>query len=72
MPNIIAGKTVVKEFIQDEVKPEIISDYVNNLLKSKSDLDNIKTELTKIKNDLGGVGASKNTAEIINKIINED
>jgi len=72
MPNIIAGKTVVREFIQSDVNAELISEYVQSLLDNESDLNNLKLELNKIKTQLGGTGASKNAAEIITKILNED
>ena len=72
MPNIIAGKTVVREFIQSEVNAELISEHVQSLLNDESGLNNLKLELNKIKTQLGGTGASQNAAEIINKILNED
>jgi lipid-A-disaccharide synthase len=71
MPNIIANKTVVREFIQHEVNSEMISNYINSLLTDDESLARIKTELTEIKKQLGGVGASKNSAKIIEKIIDE-
>ncbi len=72
MPNIIAGKTVVREFIQSEVNAELISDYIESLLNDESALNNLKLELNKIKTQLGNTGASKNAADIITKILNED
>lgn len=72
MPNIIAGKTVVREFIQSEVNAELISEHVQSLLDNESSLNNLKLELNKIKTQLGGTGASQNAAEIINKILDED
>ncbi|MCK5456303.1 MAG: lipid-A-disaccharide synthase, partial [Melioribacteraceae bacterium] len=72
MPNIIAGKTVVREFIQSEVNAELISEHVQSLINDESGLNNLKLELNKIKTQLGGTGASQNAAEIINKILNED
>jgi len=72
MPNIIAGKNVVREFIQNDVDAELISEHVQVLLNDESSLNNLKLELNKIKTQLGGTGASKNATEIINKILNED
>ncbi|MCF6269093.1 MAG: lipid-A-disaccharide synthase [Melioribacteraceae bacterium] len=72
MPNIIAGKTVVREFIQSEVNAELISEYVQLLLNNEADLNNLKLELGKIKTQLGGTGASKNATAIIIRILDED
>lgn len=72
MPNIIAGKTVVREFIQSEVNAELISEHVQSLLNDESGLNNLKLELNKIKTQLGSTGASKNAAKIITKILHED
>ncbi len=72
MPNIIAGKTVVREFIQSDVNAELISEYVQSVLNDEISLNDLKQELNKIKTQLGGTGASRNAAEIITKIINED
>ena len=72
MPNIIAGKTVVREFIQSQVNAELISEFVQSLLNDESSLNNLKLELNRIKTQLGGTGASQNAAKIITKILNED
>jgi lipid-A-disaccharide synthase len=71
MPNIVAGKTVVKEFIQDDVNEKIISEYIISFLNDNKALDNLKAELNKIKNKLGGNGASVNAAKIIETMLNE-
>jgi len=38
LPNIVAGKEVVRELIQDEVTPEIISDEVRRLIETRERL----------------------------------
>lgn len=72
MPNIIAGKSVVREFIQNDVNSKLISDFIQSLLNDSSAIESLKDELEIIKNKLGNSGASKNAAQIINKMLNED
>jgi lipid-A-disaccharide synthase len=55
--NIIAGKTVVPELIQDEVNPERIAIEVINILTNSKRLEGIKAELSKIRTMLGSPGA---------------
>ncbi|MBU0473446.1 MAG: lipid-A-disaccharide synthase [Bacteroidetes bacterium] len=72
MPNIIAGKSVVKEFIQNDVNATLISDFIQSLLDDNSAIRNLKNELEIIKNKLGKSGASNNAAKIIEAMLNED
>jgi len=72
MPNIIAGKSVVREFIQNDVNANLISDFIQSLLYDNSAINRLKSELEIIKNKLGNSGASNNAAKIIEKMINED
>ena len=65
MPNIIAGKEIVKEFIQDDVNAEVISNYCITLLADDEKLEVIKRNLNLVKEKLGGQGASANAAQII-------
>ncbi len=71
MPNIVAGKTVVREFIQDDVNAELISEYIQSLLNDNSALINLNSELDKIKRKLGNTGASENASKIILDMLNE-
>ena len=71
MPNIVAGKTVVREFIQNDVNAELISDYIQSMLDDNSALKNLDKELNSIKNKLGSSNASENAAKIISSMLNE-
>ncbi|MDA3861413.1 MAG: lipid-A-disaccharide synthase [Melioribacteraceae bacterium] len=71
MPNIVAGKTVVREFIQNDVNAELISNYIQSLLDDNSALEYIDSELNIIKNKLGGTGASENASKIISSMLDE-
>lgn len=68
--NIVAGKTVVKELIQDEVTETNIYNSIDELLSNKQKYEATKTSLSKIKNKLGTVKASERTAELILEQIN--
>ena len=62
--NIIAGKTVVPELIQDEANPERIAGEVIDILTNSERMEGIKTELSKIRGMLGSPGAAERAAQI--------
>jgi lipid-A-disaccharide synthase len=62
--NIIAGKTIVPELIQDEANPERIACEVINILANRERLEGIKTELSKIRGMLGSPGAADRVARL--------
>ncbi|MCX5856329.1 MAG: DUF354 domain-containing protein, partial [Deltaproteobacteria bacterium] len=64
LANIIAGKTIVPELIQDEANPERIAAEVTGILNDKTRMDEIKTELNKITETLGQPGAAERTARL--------
>jgi lipid-A-disaccharide synthase len=64
LANIIAGKRVVPELIQDEANAEKIANKVLNLLSDKSQLADLRSQLRDVRNKLGAPGASRKTAEI--------
>jgi lipid-A-disaccharide synthase len=65
MVNIIAGKTVVPELIQKDVTPEKIASAVLPILKNSSKQEEIKKELSRLKEKIGNPGASLRAAQII-------
>ena len=62
--NLIAGKTLVPELIQNEASPQNISATAGRMLNDPLLMENIHNELLKIKNILGGSGASREVAKI--------
>ena len=62
--NIIAGKTIVPELIQDEANPESIAAEVIDILTNKSRMDIMRDELSKIKGMLGSPGAAERAASL--------
>jgi len=68
--NIIAGKEVVPELIQFDATPEKIAASVIHILSSKERMENIKAELSKIRNMLGSHGAAEKVARLAYDMIN--
>ncbi len=64
LPNIIAGKGIVKEFIQHEATSENLAAEVNRILTEKAYADAMRGNLTQVKAQLGEGGGSKNMAEL--------
>lgn len=62
--NLIAGKEIVPELVQNNVSPENIADRVLNMLKDDSGLERLRNELLGVKESLGEPGASERVAEI--------
>jgi lipid-A-disaccharide synthase len=62
MVNIIAGKTIAPEFIQDGADPERMADAIYDLLHNRSKHEAVKEELRKIRKKLGEPGAAGRAA----------
>lgn len=71
MVNILSGKTVVPELIQNEVTKQNIFNIVSNFLSDEKKIDTMKNELMLIREKLGNKNASENTAKIIYRMLNE-
>jgi len=69
MPNVIAGREIVPEFIQHRARSERIAAAANELLKDTVQRDAMRRELAAVVGSLGGVGASRRAAELILKEI---
>jgi len=65
MPNVIAGRGIVPEFIQHDAKPERIATVARELLSSNSTRELMRGDLAEVVASLGGVGASERAAEAI-------
>ncbi|MCK9608638.1 MAG: lipid-A-disaccharide synthase [Methylomonas sp.] len=64
LPNIIAGKAVVKELIQQAVSAENLADEIERLLFDADYRQCILAELQRVKRLLGEGGGSKNMADL--------
>jgi lipid-A-disaccharide synthase len=62
--NLIAGKTVVPELLQDQASPGKIAATVLDLIQNDVKLDQMRRDLANASQKLGGPGASRRVAEI--------
>lgn len=67
--NIIANKTVVPEFLQNDAKPEKIADYVTRILHDPTQYQHMLNQLQQVHQQLGTVGVNPRIAETIFSII---
>jgi lipid-A-disaccharide synthase len=65
MPNLLAGKEIVPEFIQHEAKPDAIVKDVQLLMENPPARDRMILEFDAIITKLGGTGASERAAQAI-------
>ena len=68
--NIVAGRKIIEEFIQQNAKPQHIANYIICTLKDPKKISLIKTELKQVKSILGQTGASNQAAKIIVDLLN--
>jgi lipid-A-disaccharide synthase len=65
MPNLLAGKEVVPEFIQHEAKPDAIVAAVRLLMEDSPARDRMILDFEATTSKLGGAGASERAAQAI-------
>ena len=72
LPNILANKKIVPEFIQTDANPEKLAAALLEFLTNDDKCKMQKNEFQKIRKLLGNSGASENAAKIIlNRILNK-
>jgi lipid-A-disaccharide synthase len=71
MPNLLADKEVVPEFIQHEAKPEPIANTVRSLMEDANARDRMISDFDSIIGKLGRGGASEKAAQAIIQELNE-
>lgn len=64
LPNIIAGKSIVRELIQHDVTAENLADEIERLLHDEHYRSTAINELARVKELLGEGGGSKNMADL--------
>jgi lipid-A-disaccharide synthase len=65
MPNLLAGKEVVPEFIQHQAKPDAIVKDVRLLMEDSPARDRMISDFDAIISKLGGTGASERAAQAV-------
>jgi len=69
MVNLIAGKGVVRELIQDDFTPEAVESEVRRLLDSPKARDEMKASLAEVRAKLGEGGAIERAADIFAQML---
>ncbi|MFZ2407654.1 MAG: lipid-A-disaccharide synthase [Methylobacter sp.] len=64
LPNIVSGKSIVKELIQHDATAENLSAEVMRILTDKAYADQMRENLAQVKQQLGQGGGSKNMAQL--------
>lgn len=70
MVNIIGGKRIVPELIQDNATPENIANEICDILKNPDRMNCIKQDLKQIRDKLGIPGAAERAAKIACDMLN--
>jgi lipid-A-disaccharide synthase len=71
MVNLIAGEKIVPELIQDAFTPANVAGEAIAMLTDETRVEQIKAGLAKVREKLGGPGASRRAAEAILRIANK-
>ncbi|MGZ5043152.1 MAG: lipid-A-disaccharide synthase [Methylobacter sp.] len=64
LPNIVSGKAIIKELIQNEATAENLADEVLKLLNDNAYAEQMRQNLVLVKQQLGQGGGSKNMAQL--------
>ncbi|MDH4164033.1 MAG: lipid-A-disaccharide synthase [Nitrospirota bacterium] len=67
--NIVAGRTIVPELIQDKATPEAIASAISDVLDDPERYAQMKSELGRIRTLLGASGASKKAAAVVHEVL---
>jgi len=62
--NLVVGKNLVPEMLQDEANPQKIANKVLEMMENKNKIDKLKSDLINVRKILGDAGASDRVAEI--------
>ncbi len=65
LPNLIAGKRIVPELLQDDFTEKNLTDLTINLIQNPNELEIQKTSLKHVYEQLGESGVAEKTAQII-------
>jgi lipid-A-disaccharide synthase len=68
--NIVAGRSIVKEMIQEQANPEAIATEIAMILSNETYQATMRDDLASIHEKLGGGGAARRTASLALDLIN--
>ncbi len=64
LANLVAGKQIVPELVQQQASADNIALAVENMLDGSVDIDHLRQQLLQLRDVLGGAGASDRAADI--------
>ncbi len=67
--NIVAGKRICQEFVQNECDPELIADELEKCLFNQNYKQTMMTELANVRQKMGTGGASQRVAKLIESML---
>jgi len=70
LPNIIAGREIIKEFLQEECNPISLANYSLSVLSDKNAYNRLKKDLRGLKAVLGDKGALDRISDAIREFVN--
>lgn len=70
LTNIVAGRGIVREFIQEDAEPPAMSAEVLRLLDDQPYRRQMQSDLAEVRRRLGGPGCSKRVAEMAAEMLN--
>ena len=71
MVNLIAGETIVPEFVQDAFTPEAVAREAIAMLTDRERAARVRQGLARVRARLGGSGASRRAAEAILRVVHQ-
>jgi len=72
MVNILADSMIMPEVLQNDLKPQLICDIVENIIYNPKKINQMKLDLSKIQNILQSANYTKTAAEYIIEISNKN
>ena len=71
LPNIVAGRRIVEEFIQHKATPKRVFNEIEKILTDHDYAEAQRQAFKEVKQKLGAGGGSKNMAELAQQMLNE-
>lgn len=71
LANIVAGRGVVREFIQDDATPQAISAEILHLLNDDDYAGQVREGLAQVRTNMGGAGCSERVARMASEMSRE-
>jgi len=69
LPNIVAGRGIVREFIQGDARPELICEEIDRILTDSTYRDKMLEDLKEVREKLGTGGGTENVATVADEML---